>query len=112
MTESVDSLSDLDLGIIFGGKDLSINEVLELQADLQELFPTIRLDLVLLEKAYNNVAFSAIADGQLIYSTDEELRLDFEENVMRIYHDFTPFMELFYRDMEKAISREDIGDRI
>lgn len=105
-----DSLSDLDLGVLFNDKNPSIIEVLELQADLQKHFAPIRVDLIQLEKAPNNIVFSAISRGKLIHSTNEKLRLTFEEDVLRIYHDFTPFMESFYYDLQKAMQIGDLND--
>ena len=105
-----DPMSDLDLGVLFGEQGKSIMEILSLQADLQGVCNQIPLDLIVLDKARNSVAFDAITRGKLIYSTDENLRLRFEENVLRIYHDFAPFMEKFYRDLETSLLAGDLND--
>ncbi len=105
-----DPMSDLDLGVLYGRQEKSVNKILSLQADLQAVCSPIPLDLIVLDKARNNVAFNAITNGSLIFSSDENLRRNFEENVLRIYHDFAPFMAKFYRDVETSILSGDPGD--
>lgn len=104
-----DSMSDLDLGVLFK-EQKTVTEILFLQADLQDVIGPLPVDLVVLNKARINVAFSTIARGKLIYSTDENLRLCFEEEIMRKYHDFAPFMERFYRDVEISVLAGDSND--
>ena len=103
-------MSDVDVGVIFG-KDISINDLLILQDDLQRLFGSTQVDLVLLETASVTVAFKAISQGDVIYSTNDEIRTDFEERVLRDYHDLAPFLKKFYLDVQEAIMEGDVGVR-
>ena len=108
---TADPMSDVDIGVIFGGKDTAINDLLILQDDLQRLFGSTRVDLVLLETASVTVAFKAISQGEVIYSTNDEIRTDFEERVLRDYHDLAPFLKKFYRDVQEAIMEGDVSVR-
>lgn len=85
--------------------------MLILQDDLQRLFASTRVDLVLLEKASVTVAFSAISQGEVLYSSNDDIRIDFEERVLRDYHDFAPFLKEFYLDVQDAIMEGDAGVR-
>ena len=104
---TADPMSDVDIGVVFGGKGIATNDLLILQDDLQRLVGSTRVDLVLLEKACVTVAFNAISQGEVIYSSNDELRTDFEERVLRDYHDFTPFLKEFYLDVQEAIMEGD-----
>ena len=104
-----DAMSDVDIGVIFGGKDISIHSLLILQDDLQRLFGSTPVDLVLLDKASVTVAFKAISQGEILYSANDEVRTDFEEKVLRDYHDFAPFLKKFYLDVQEAIMEGDAG---
>lgn len=97
----------MDVGIIVGNNDISLNDLLLLQADLQRLFGSTPVDLVRLEKASATVAFKAISQGKLLYSRNDKLRTDFEERVLRDYHDLVPFFKKFYRDVQEAILEGD-----
>ncbi|HKM42724.1 MAG TPA: nucleotidyltransferase domain-containing protein [Limnochordia bacterium] len=68
-----DPMSDVDIGVIFGGKDISIHSLLILQDDLQRLFGSTPVDLVLLDKASVTVAFQAISQGEILYSANDDL---------------------------------------
>lgn len=105
-----DAESDLDLGVLFREKDVPMGRILALQADLQNIVSPIKVDLIILKKARNNVAFNAISNGVVLFSTDEKYRLDFEENVFRIYHDFAPFMNMFYQDVEYSVRKGGLDD--
>lgn len=103
-----DPMSDVDMGVIFGTWEISLNDLLILQDDLQRLFGATPVDLVLLEKANMTVAFRAISQGEIIYSANDQLRTDFEEKVFRNYHDFAPFLNKFYHDVQEAIMKGDL----
>ncbi len=111
MKGTADPMSDVDIGVVFGGKDIATNDLLILQDDLQRLVGSTRVDLVLLEKASVTVAFSAISQGEVIYSSNDEMRTDFEEIVLRDYHDFAPFLKKFYLDVQEAIMEGDASVR-
>lgn len=98
-----DSMSDIDIGVIFADKDILLDDALALQDDLQRLFVSIPVDLVFLEKASVMIAFKAISHGELIYTVNDEVRTDFEERVLRDYQDFAPFLNKFYHDVQEAI---------
>jgi predicted nucleotidyltransferase len=98
-----DAMSDVDIGVVSDGRGLSLDDVLLLQADLGRLFRPARVDLILLENVSCTLAYQAIAKGKVVYSVSEELRTDFEEHVLRLYHDFAPFMDAFYRDVRELL---------
>ena len=106
-----DAMSDVDVGVVFGKRKLSLDDVLFFQDDLQRLLGPAPVDLVLLEKASIMVAYNAISQGELIYSTCEELRTDFEEHVLRVYHDFAPFLDKFHLEVKQALMEGDLLDK-
>lgn len=106
-----DPMSDVDIGVIFGDREITVKDLLSLQDDLQRLLGTTPVDLVLLEKASVTVAFKAISQGKILFSASDQLRTDFEERVLRNYHDFAPFLKKFYRDVQEAIMESDFNAR-
>lgn len=106
-----DAMSDVDIGVIFGRREICFDDILFFQDDLQRLFGSTPVDLVLLEKANIMVAYKAISRGELIYSICEELRTDFEEQVLKVYHDFTPFLSEFHLEVKEALLEGDFLDK-
>lgn len=106
-----DAMSDVDIGVIFGDQEISLDDLLFLQDDLQRLFGPAPVDLVLLEKAAITVAYKAISQGELIYSKCDQSRTDFEERVIRSYQDFAPFLSMFYREVKEELMGSDQLDR-
>ncbi len=58
-----------------------------LRDTLTDFLGSQRLDIVDLHRASNTLRFEIISSGHLIYAADNDARLDFELETVRIYHD-------------------------
>ena len=104
--DTVDSLADIDVGIVF---IQSVSNTVErikiykkLYADLSTLFSPINLDLVFLQETGVILQFEAI-NGQLVYSHDEDQSMDYEEKVIKYYQDWKPDYDLYTKEVLEAI---------
>ena len=61
------------------------------------------VDVVILNTATIEFKYLIIIRGKVIYSIDDEKRTDFEDVVIRDYLDFKPFLELYRKEVRKAI---------
>ena len=96
------TFSDLDIAIYLR-KPLNISESIKLEMDL-----ALRIDSVLLDGPPSDVrimnhlpiaiAGQIITEGSLIYSIDEETRVEYETFTRRLYFDFLPFVEKYQRE--------------
>ena len=100
--------SDLDLAVLMnpafvktsaGRKELQTGNTLKVYGDLYDIltqaFPGKKLDIVFLQRAPLELRFDVIAHGQVLFESENALRLDFEEKIMRQYADFKPILEEF-----------------
>jgi len=61
------------------------------------------VDVILLNTATIEFKYLVISRGKVIYSCDEEKRTDFEDEVIRDYLDFKPFLDLYRKEVREAI---------
>jgi predicted nucleotidyltransferase len=89
-----DEQSDLDIGVLFQNFD-NLKQVTELQRDLESDF-NVELDLRPLNT--DDIVFKkeVLSNGKLVFESDKERRIDFEESVMRRYLDMKPYIERYY----------------
>ncbi len=108
-----DELADLDLGVLPRGwpeQSSTLDEWLALQARIAPLIAPRPLDLVQLDKVGCQLQHEAITDGRLIHAVDCELRVEFEDRVVRDWLDFAWVMAANYRDMRaEALGEESEG---
>ncbi|MDP3487694.1 MAG: nucleotidyltransferase domain-containing protein [Bacillota bacterium] len=102
-----DPLADLDIGIIFKAGILETDIVslyANLYNELDVLFDPFQVDLVLLEENHSVFQANAIS-GICIYSYDDCLRGQHEENILRRAADFKPFLDKYLQEyLEEVIS--------
>lgn len=94
--------SDIDLGIVFKvglHRKNSLEIYPELYNIFSELYPTKEIDIVFLEDAPLSLQFEAIKYGKVIFESDTNTRLNYEEKIMLLYADFLPLQE----EIEKVI---------
>jgi predicted nucleotidyltransferase len=89
--------SDLDIGIFVESAD--VKKRLDLELSLALLFDkvfdhTLQSEVRIVNQLPLTVVGSILLDAKLIYSKDEELRIEFEKNVRRAYCDFLPMIHL------------------
>ena len=97
--------SDYDFALLVD-KDYDQNNVNNLIMELEEKAASLlqkEVDVVILNTATIEFKYLIISRGKVIYSIDEEKRTDFEDVVIRDYLDFKPFLELYRKEVRKAI---------
>jgi len=98
--------SDLDLAVVFRephpGACMFDKEV-RLEGTLDALLTPLRVDVTCLQRAEMAFRYEVVAGGVVIYSEDEDFRLDFEESVVRDYLDFSPVLTEYYRIVREEI---------
>jgi predicted nucleotidyltransferase len=100
--------SDLDVGIFVESLDrkacLDIELSLALRID-ESLDHTVQSEVRVLNLLPLAVMGSILADGELIYSRDENKRIEFETQVRKAYFDFLPVVRQYQKVyIEKALS--------
>jgi len=97
--------SDYDFAILvdknYDQDDLN-NLVMELEEEANSLLQK-EVDVIILNNATIEFKHLVISRGKVIYSADEEQRTDFEDEVLRDYLDFKPFIELYRKEAREAI---------
>lgn len=100
-------LSDVDIGVVFfqppREPKQSVSLYKNLYAELAELFKPYQLDLIFLQQAGIILQFQAI-NGYVLYSADEDKRLDYEEQVIKIYQDYKIDYEQYIKEVLEAVS--------
>jgi uncharacterized protein len=99
------AMSDRDLGVVFsprlGQLGVPAYQIYSrLAVDLDDLIPA--LDLVLLEETHSILQADAIS-GICVYSASDELRFDFEMDVLRRAADFRYHFEQYHRERREAL---------
>lgn len=104
----LDPLADIDLGVVFIKKHLNTKERMKtysrLYTELSEIFSPFNLDLVFLQETGVNIQFEAI-NGILAYSRDEDLRIDYEERIIKFYQDWKPDYERYINEVLEAVNK-------
>ena len=104
VTGGIGPLSDIDLGVLIEHEAVSMELQARLAHEYARALGTERIDVVLLNKAPVELAFSVIALGTLIYKRSQAEKVEYEATVMSMYYDYLPILRK---------QREDIlrGDR-
>lgn len=106
LPDDPDEMADVDIGIVPRGwpeERSDLAQWLGLRRALEPLFAPRPVDLVQLDRAGAHLQSEAVTSGQLLYSADEELRVAFEDRVLRDWHDFAWVVEANYRDIRHEI---------
>lgn len=97
--------SDYDFAILVD-KEYEQDDInyllMELKDEAESLLQN-EVDVVLLSNASIEFKYLVISRGQVIYSSDEEKRTDFEDEVIRDHLDFKPFLDLYRKEVREAI---------
>lgn len=92
-------LSDLDLGVLLRRdpqRRVDFNLLYIALYDLfTEVFPQKSLDIVFLERAGLEIAFDAVANGQILFERSRDERLELEQRITLLYADFRPLLSEF-----------------
>jgi predicted nucleotidyltransferase len=102
-----DPLADIDVGVVFLKRPLSPDERIKLYgrlySELSEVFLPCKLDLIFLQEAGVILQFEAI-NGILVYSFDDDKRLEYEEQVIKFYQDWKPDYDEYTKEVLEAIT--------
>ncbi len=99
------SLSDIDVGILLieGLPDMeSFRIEMSLTGELEKIFNTINIDLVVLNKAPLPIQYNATC-GKLLFCTDHDKSIDFEVYVRKYYIDCLPIYREYREEFFKRI---------
>lgn len=98
-------LSDYDFGILLHQK-LKSKKYFDIKLALIGLFSkkfkTNQIDIVILNEASPLIAMSVIKEGKILFETDKNYRVAFENYIMMTYYDRLPYEE---RYTEKLLER-------
>lgn len=105
------SASDIDVGVLFSPDSLPLPEnKTELYNALYDVFTDVfdmsgfrDIDIVFLDQAPLELQFDVITHGRVLFETDSDIRLDFEERVAALYRDFRPLLNEFNRGVLQRI---------
>ncbi len=92
----VGPLSDIDIAVYFDERvspSRRFDNKLKLMAQLSLLLKKEDIDVVILNEAYPLLEQRIIKNGEIIYSTNEKKRLDYEVKAIMRYLDFKPYLE-------------------
>jgi len=102
-----DPLADIDVGVVFLKRPLSSEERIKLYgrlySELSEVFLPCKLDLIFLQETGVILQFEAI-NGILVYSFDDDKRLEYEEQVIKFYQDWKPDYDEYTKEVLEAIT--------
>ena len=97
--DSAGPLSDYDFGILFGREKFSANIEAEVAHALSKVLETDRVDVVPLNRAPIELAYSVIFQGELIYEFDRAIRVEYEARILGLYGDYLPVLREQRRDI-------------
>lgn len=91
-------MSDVDIGVVLkatipAGDARSIYQ--SLYEIFTELYPSSKVDIVLLQSAPLTLQYSAISEGKILFEEDPILTADYENRVVNRYLDFIPILDYF-----------------
>lgn len=97
-------LSDVDIGVLLD-KDIggySIDLEMKILGSLQKIFRRENVDLIVLNRSPLPLQFSIIG-GKLLYSGNDQKRVEFEEYVRKYYLDCLPIYREYREEFFKRI---------
>jgi len=97
--DSAGPLSDYDFGILFDREKFSANIEAEAAHALSKVLETDRVDVVPLNRAPIELAYSVIFQGELIYEFDRAIRVEYEARILGLYGDYLPVLREQRRDI-------------
>ena len=98
-------LSDIDIAILLGNeKKVNLRkQILNLIFDLSQFFHSDRIDLLILNKAGLDIQYNVVSEGKILYQVNENVRCNYETQVIKLYLDFQKYEAEYYSMMQKVI---------
>lgn len=104
--ETSDSMTDMDVGIVFNERLPRPKERYQLYGDvhnqLQDIFNPFPLDLIFLQETHSVFQARAIC-GRCIYFSSPSIKDEYEENILRRAADFRPFLERYLDELLEEV---------
>lgn len=102
---AADELSDVDIALLVRGGPVSLEDELDLLGKITAVLGTDDVSLVILNNAPVAVGYSALKDAQVLYSSDDSDRYDFEEHVRKLYFDFKYYLDIYDREFISIVTQ-------
>lgn len=111
LTGDNDEFSDLDLGVVFlDSKDDKVSSVdfyMNFKKNLAKFFDFNEIDLLFMQKTGIKINFKIVTQGKVLYSSNKEKRLNFEDMIVCRGLDFKGEMKLYYQELKETIIEGD-----
>jgi len=104
--------SDVDIAVLLDESltaDARFAERLELIGRLSRIFRTDGVDVAVLNDAGPVLAYEVLRSGILLFSVDEETRVEFQVRALRVYEDTRPLREVLARAMAARLEAGTFG---
>lgn len=98
---NIGKLSDIDIAVYFDEQvspEERFNKKLRIMAELSEIFKKEEVDVVVLNDTYPLFEHRVVKYGKVIFSVDENKRIDYEVKAVMRYLDFKPFIEKYTKE--------------
>lgn len=91
-------LSDIDLAILLADNVINYQIETKILIDAMHILGTEEIDLITLNAAPLHIQFGVLRNKKVVYNSDTEKRIDFENRVIMEYLDFAPIRQMFNRE--------------
>ena len=106
-------LSDIDIGLLLTGTisaPARFEHRLTIGLDLQRIFRSNDVDVVILNDAPLALAYRVLRDGQILCCQDENARVQYTASTIGRYLDFKPFIERHQQAILERARRGELFD--
>jgi len=103
-------LSDLDVGILPDGK-FTLDDLLHLTSDLQEVFEEEAIDVVDLRKAPPTLIHRVLRHGRCLYARDLRMKIENEARWQTLYMDTEPLRRERFEALKRRLQDGTFGTR-
>ncbi len=93
-----DELSDIDIALLLKGGKISFEDELELIETVNSTLMTDEVGMVILNNAPLCIRYGVIKEAKVLYSSDEDVRLGFEDMINMLYMDFKYYLDIYDRE--------------
>ena len=97
-TNSADDLSDIDIALLLIGDSASLETELNILGEINSILKTDEVSLVILNNAPLVIRYGVMKESKILYCQDHNLRLTFEESVIKKYLDFKYFLNIYDKE--------------
>ena len=103
-----DDLSDIDIAILLKSNELSFEKELYLSGEITSILGTEEVSVVLLNKAPLVISYGVLKESKVLFSANDNLRLDFEEKIIKQYLDFRYHLNIYDNEFISMIKSPEV----